>query len=384
MVMANFPYARPPPPSWHTSGSWVFVCLASDGFGHVAKPACSSAPLWFKPDPKKCVGVWRFFISGAPRWRPGPGSETVSENDKNESEILQTMTWLIPSSAPSDGLVGQVRARFPRADGHLPKCALRGMGGFMFQTHQSNHDGARSASTLTSPTSHCSFSAPNICTKLRSLPLPYLWSRTAVLNDRTAMALFSATQPTSPPIPEVDRRTGRAGVAQLGVSPRRGRRSVVCVSRSLRGAMKHRTAAIFRVSVASHLSARIPTADPICAMGSVALAPLLTAFPFRSFASRAWRLSCGVTRARFFLIPPFVALFPHPHGPPGQPARSIRGLNCHDGNLPVHFDRTTSPASPPRRSEWKKRPPSDRVIAAEAGWLRPGGSWFAGLFACSS
>ena len=61
-----------------------------------------------------------------------------------------------------------------------------------------------------------------------------------------------------------------AGVAQLGVS-RRGRRFVVRASRSLRGAKKHRTAAVFRVSVASHLPARIPIVGPICAMGCAAL-----------------------------------------------------------------------------------------------------------------
>ena len=61
-----------------------------------------------------------------------------------------------------------------------------------------------------------------------------------------------------------------AGVAQVGVS-RRGRRFVVRASRSLRGAKKHRTAAVFRVSVASHLPARIPIVGPICAMGCAAL-----------------------------------------------------------------------------------------------------------------
>ena len=44
------------------------------------------------------------------------------------------------------------------------------------------------------------------------------------------MALFSAARSTSPPsIPEVDRRTGREGVAQLGVS-HHGRPFVVCAS----------------------------------------------------------------------------------------------------------------------------------------------------------
>ena len=49
-------------------------------------------------------------------------------------------------------------------------------------------------------------------------------------DDRTAMALFSAARSTSPPpIPEVDRRAGRKGVAQLGAS-RHGRPFVVCAS----------------------------------------------------------------------------------------------------------------------------------------------------------
>ena len=49
-------------------------------------------------------------------------------------------------------------------------------------------------------------------------------------DDRTAMALFSAARSTSrPPIPEVDHRTGREGVAQLGVS-RHGRPFVGCAS----------------------------------------------------------------------------------------------------------------------------------------------------------
>ena len=51
---------------------------------------------------------------------------------------------------------------------------------------------------------------------------------------------------------------GRAGaaVAQLGVS-RRGRRFVVSASRSLSGAIKHRTAVVFCVSVASRHPSRV-------------------------------------------------------------------------------------------------------------------------------
>ena len=84
------------------------------------------------------------------------------------------------------------------------------------------------------------------------------------------MALFSAARSTRAPIPEVDRRTSRGGVAQLGVS-RRGCGFVVCASRSLRGAKRHRTAALFRVSVASHLPARVAIVGLICAMASAAL-----------------------------------------------------------------------------------------------------------------
>ena len=94
------------------------------------------------------------------------------------------------------------------------------------------------------------------------------------------MALFSAARSTRAPIPEVGRRKSRGGVAQLGVS-RRGRRFVVRASRSLRGAKKHRTAAVFRVSVASHLPARIPIVGPIYAMGRAAL----SAFDRRNFTS---------------------------------------------------------------------------------------------------
>ena len=54
-------------------------------------------------------------------------------------------------------------------------------------------------------------------------------------DGRIAMALLSAARSTSPPpILEADLRTGRGGVAQLGVS-RHGRPFVVCASRSLGG-----------------------------------------------------------------------------------------------------------------------------------------------------
>ena len=74
----------------------------------------------------------------------------------------------------------------------------------------------------------------------------------------------------APPSPNSVVGRAGAGFAQLGVS-RRGCGFVVCASRALRGAKKHRTAALFRVSVASHLPARIPIVGLTCAMGSVAL-----------------------------------------------------------------------------------------------------------------
>ena len=130
---------------------------------------------------------------------------------------------------------------------------------------------ARSASASTSPSYHWSFSAPYIHTQLRSLPHHVSDCELPIPHDRTVMALFSAARSTSPPqSPKSVVRRVRTGFAQLGVS-RRGCGFVVCASRSLRGAKKHRTAALFCVSVASHLPARIPIAGLICAMGSVAL-----------------------------------------------------------------------------------------------------------------
>ena len=129
---------------------------------------------------------------------------------------------------------------------------------------------ARSASTSTSPSYHWSFSAPYIHTQLRSLPHHVSDCELPIPHDRTAMALFSAARSTSPPSPNSVVGRAGAGFAQLGVS-RRGCGFVVCASRALRGEKKHRTAALFRVSVASHLPARIPIVGLTCAMGSVAL-----------------------------------------------------------------------------------------------------------------
>ena len=83
-----------------------------------------------------------------------------------------------------------------------------------------------------------------------------------------------------------------AGVAQLGVS-RRGFGFVVCASRSLRGAKKHRTAALFRVSVASHLPTRVPIAGLIYAVASVAL-PASDRRNSTSVISRLARGGCWV------------------------------------------------------------------------------------------
>ena len=56
-----------------------------------------------------------------------------------------------------------------------------------------------------------------------------------------------------------------AGVAQLGVS-RRGRRFVVCASRSLRGAKKHPTAVILGTFVSIRVPARLPLVSTACAL----------------------------------------------------------------------------------------------------------------------
>ena len=106
------------------------------------------------------------------------------------------------------------------------------------------------------------------------------------------MALFSAARSTRAPIPEVDRRTSRGGVAQLGVS-RRGCSFVVCASRSLRGAKSHRTAALFRVPVASHLPARVAIVGLISAMASAAL-PASERRNSTSVISRLARGGCWV------------------------------------------------------------------------------------------
>ena len=84
---------------------------------------------------------------------------------------------------------------------------------------------------------------------------------------------------------------GRDGerVAQLAVS-RRGRCFVVCASRLLGGAKKHRAAVAFCVSVASYLLSRVQIAAPICAAGPVALLVSVR----RISASAISRLARGV------------------------------------------------------------------------------------------
>ena len=91
-----------------------------------------------------------------------------------------------------------------------------------------------------------------------------------------------------------------AGFAQLGVS-RRGCDFVVCAYRSLRGAKKHRTAALFHVSVASHLPARISIVGLIYAMGFVAL-PASDRRSSTSVISRLAPGGCFAARARSVLF----------------------------------------------------------------------------------
>ena len=111
---------------------------------------------------------------------------------------------------------------------------------------------------------------------------------------------------------------GRAGVAQLAVS-RRSRCFVVCASRSLRGAKKHRTAVILGTSVSIRVPARIPLAageHGPCAEVRKAAGLTFSRLHFGGFAPRAWRVSAGrLERSRgfrhstcafgSFLIPPF-------------------------------------------------------------------------------
>ena len=90
---------------------------------------------------------------------------------------------------------------------------------------------------------------------------------------------------------------GRAGVAQLVVS-RRGRCFVVCASRSLRGAKKHRTAVGLGTLVSIRAPVRIPPVSTARALRSARrkAAGLITVsrrLYFGGFAPRAWRVSAG-------------------------------------------------------------------------------------------
>ena len=106
-------------------------------------------------------------------------------------------------------------------------------------------------------------------TSLPSLTTPLILNCiSARQNCNGTFQCRSINEPHQPPKSVVGRV--RTGFAQLGVS-RRGCGFVVCASRSLRGAKRHRTAALFRVSVAIHLPARVAIVGLICAMASAAL-----------------------------------------------------------------------------------------------------------------
>lgn len=122
----------------------------------------------------------------------------------------------------------------------------------------------------------------------------------ARLNCNGTFQCRSINEPPQSPKSVV--RRVRTGFAQLGVS-RRGCGFVVCASRSLRGAKKHRTAALFCVSVASHLPARVAIVGLICAMASAAL-PASDRRNSTSVISRLARGGCWVVikkKVRFLL-----------------------------------------------------------------------------------
>ena len=122
-----------------------------------------------------------------------------------------------------------------------------------------------------------------------------------------AMALFSAARSTRAPIPDVDRRTSRGGVAQLGVS-RRGCGFVVCASRfSVAAAWCEEAPDGGSFSCFSRESPprarrdrRLDLCDGFCR--SAGLRP--PEFHFGHFASREWRLlavGCHQKKVRFLL-----------------------------------------------------------------------------------
>ena len=106
---------------------------------------------------------------------------------------------------------------------------------------------------------------------------------------------------------------GRAGVAQLAVS-RRGRCFVVCASRSLRGAKKHRTAVILGTSVSFFSRPRAHPAGQHgpCAEVRKAAGLTFSRLHFGGFAPRAWRVSAGrleKNRGFFGIAPARLVLF---------------------------------------------------------------------------
>ena len=204
--------------------------------------------------------------------------------------------------------------------------------------------------------------------------------RTAHSARQNCNGTFQCRSINEPPqSPKSVVRRVRTGFAQLGVS-RRGCGFVVCASRSLRGAKKHRTAALFCVSVASHLPARIPIAGLICAMGSVALPASdrrisTSAIRVSRLAAVVWRQGKKVMvflpsdcAPSLFLIPLAVPSFPRQPGSVGRSPGSIRGLGIFvEFALPWGLPCTPSLAAA-EAAFLGRRPMTDtrRVTPAEA------------------
>ena len=128
------------------------------------------------------------------------------------------------------------------------------------------------------------------------------------------MALFSAARSTKPPIPEIDRQMGRAGVAQLAVS-RRGRCFVVCASRFSVAAWRKEAPDGGDFGYFG-LDSR-PRAHPAgqhgpCAEVRKAAGLTFSRLHFGGFAPRAWRVSAGrleKNRGFFGIAPARLVLF---------------------------------------------------------------------------
>ena len=187
----------------------------------------------------------------APRNRRVPRFPRVSVANANSSSLVRAHSFLTGGIATEQGW-HRCRRRKDRV-GNASREAPYSL--------SSTIDLGRELLGLLSPVHSYETSLPSLTTSL------IIGCISARLN---AMALFSAARSTRAPIPEVDRRKSRGGVAQLRV-PRRGCGFVVCASRSLRGAKRHQTAALFCVSVASQLPARVAIVGLICAMASTAL-----------------------------------------------------------------------------------------------------------------